>query len=66
VDLQSIEEALKVNVCYQVLLVTKQLSKSKESQAKKLNSIFANEIVKMSRTHTKYVQFKLFKNMLEQ
>lgn len=31
-----------------------------------MNTIYANDIVKMSRTHTKYVQFKLFMDLIEQ
>jgi hypothetical protein len=31
-----------------------------------MNVTFANDVIKMSRAHTKYVQFKLFMNFIEQ
>lgn len=66
IDLHKIDEALKVNVCYQVFVTAQQIKKSKASKDEKMNTIFATDIVKMSRTHTKYVQFKLFMDLIEQ
>lgn len=66
VNLEKVEEAMKVNLCYTVFSTALMVKKSKIGKAEQMNTVFATDIVKMSRTHTKYLQFKLFKNLIEQ
>lgn len=63
--LNNIEEALKVNLIRVILVTSNDIMKNPGSMEEKMNATLATDIVRMSRTHTKYIQFKLFKEFVE-
>lgn len=62
-NLDTVEEALKVNVSYKLLNILKKQSDSKNKISKKdfTNTRYALDIVKVSQTHIRYVTFWFFR-----
>lgn len=62
IDLDNIDEALKVNLCLQLNSILKKMGETKASKKDFINSIQALNIVKFARDHINYVTFLLFKD----
>ena len=59
-DLDVIEEALRVRLCYQLASILKARAKSTATKTDFVNSEMALEIVKVAQEHIKYISFVLF------
>ena len=66
-NLDSVEEALKVNVSYKLLSILKKQSETKNKISKKdfLNTRYALDIVDVSKTHIRYVTFWFFRQVVD-
>lgn len=66
-NLDTIEEALKVNVSFQLLNILRKQMETKNKISKKdfTNTRYALDIVKASKTHTKFVTFWFFKQAVQ-
>lgn len=60
-NIELIEEALKVKICHQLWLLTEARKNSDATKKDFLNSEKAEEIVKVSQDHIKFISFLLFK-----
>lgn len=60
-SVEVIEEALKVKICHQLWQLTEAKKNSEASKKDFLNSECAEEIVKVSQDHIKFISFLLFK-----
>lgn len=63
-DFQHIDEALAVKAAYQIKLLMKKLSSSKDNKVVKINDLYAEDIVMMSRAHFTYLSFVIYKDMI--
>ena len=66
-DLDQIEEALKVNISFKISQILKHSKESSDKISKKdfVNSRYALDIVKASHAHIRYVAFWFFRNKVE-
>jgi hypothetical protein len=64
IDLNQIEEVLKVNVGVQLQSILKKMATSKVSKKDFVNSISALDIVKVSQDHIRFVTFQRFRERL--
>ena len=62
-NLDAVEEALKVNVSFKLLSILKKQAETKNKISKKdfINTRFALDIVNVSKIHTRYVTFWFFR-----
>lgn len=63
-DLNVLEEALQVRAAYNISETFKKLASSSADDQEKINSIFAMEVLGMTKAHFMYLTYKTFKDFL--
>jgi len=64
-SIAQIEEAMRVNLSYKLLALIRARSETNAKKKDFVNSISANEVVRLAQEHIRFITFQLFRDKVE-